>query len=166
MQLRQHILQFVRNGQPDSRRVLQKRYAFVGDVKEDDRRAKGRARTAEQISVNEMDKLRDILLAADMAVLVTPLYYFGVSAQLKTVIDRFYSFTTRLSEKKLKTALVVTAWDSNNWTMLSIRQYYETLCRYLNFQDQGMMLGTGCGTVSMTRNTEFPQLSYELGKSV
>ena len=113
-----------------------------------------------------MDKLRDILLAADMAVLVTPLYYFGVSAQLKTVIDRFYSFTTRLSEKKLKTALVVTAWDSNNWTMLSIRQYYETLCRYLNFQDQGMMLGTGCGTVSMTRNTEFPQLSYELGKSV
>ena len=31
------------------------------------------------------------MLEADLLVLVTPLYYFGMSAQLKTIVDRFYS---------------------------------------------------------------------------
>ena len=48
------------------------------------------------------------------------LYYFGVSAQLKAVIDRFYSFTGKLSAKKLKTAFIVTAWDANDWTMSAV----------------------------------------------
>ena len=30
------------------------------------------------------------LLDSDMIVLVTPLYYYGMSAQLKTVIDRMH----------------------------------------------------------------------------
>ena len=46
-----------------------------------------------------METVRGLLLQADMAVFVTPLYYFGVSAQLKAVIDRFYSFTGKLSAK-------------------------------------------------------------------
>lgn len=42
----------------------------------------------------------------------------------------------------------------------------ETLCRYLNLQDVGQILGTGCGTVSMTKGTGFPRQAYELGKSL
>lgn len=45
-------------------------------------------------------QIRDALLSADMAVFVTPVYYFGMSAQLKMVIDRFYSYTIKLSCKK------------------------------------------------------------------
>ncbi len=90
-------------------------------------------------------------METDMMVLVTPLYYFGMSAQLKTVIDRFYSFNGILMERNLKTALIVAAWDNQDWTMKDIKSHYETLCRYLNFQDQGQILGIGCGTVSMTR---------------
>ena len=37
-------------------------------------------------SSNLLADLRDKLLEADMAALVTPLYYFGMSAQLKMVI--------------------------------------------------------------------------------
>ena len=36
----------------------------------------------------------------------------------------------------------------------------------MNFPDQGMILATGCGTVSMTKSSAFPQKSYELGKSL
>ena len=36
----------------------------------------------------------------------------------------------------------------------------------MHFQDRGMILGTGCGTPDMTRNTVFPKRAYELGKSV
>ena len=106
------------------------------------------------------------LLTTDMIVFVTPLYYFGVSAQLKTVIDRFYNYTGKLSGRKVKTALIVAAWDSNEWTMESIQSYYQTLCRYMNFQDQGSILGVGCGAVSQTRGSRFPRLAYEFGKSL
>lgn len=75
------------------------------------------------------------ILQADMLVFVTPLYYIGMSTQLKTVIDRFYSFNRALTEKRVKTALIVAAWDSKEWTIKDIQSHYETLCRYLDFQD-------------------------------
>lgn len=34
------------------------------------------------------------------------------------------------------------------------------------FKDQGMILGTGCGSVSMTKRSGFPQKAYEFGKKV
>lgn len=35
------------------------------------------------------------LLASDMVVFATPVYYFGMSAQLKTVVDRFMRATAQ-----------------------------------------------------------------------
>ena len=115
---------------------------------------------------DDMQLLRDALLSADMAVFVTPVYYFGISAQLKTVIDRFYSYTLRLSGKHLKTALIAASWDSNEDVMPYIVQYYQKLCRYMNFTDCGMILGTGCGTPSMTRGSRHMGEAYRLGKSL
>lgn len=40
------------------------------------------------------------------------------------------------------------------------------LVRYLNLKDVGMVLGTGCGTVNMTRCSKFPQLAYEMGRTL
>ena len=118
------------------------------------------------VQKDDVEGIRRHLLAADMVVFVTPLYYYGMSAQLKTVIDRFYSFNGALSAKGLKTALIAAAWDSSDWAMRDLEAHYKTLCRYLNFRDQGMILGTGCGTVSMTRNSKFPRLARELGNSL
>lgn len=110
--------------------------------------------------------IRDALLSADMAVFVTPIYYFSVSAQLKMVIDRFYSYTMKLSGRHLKTALITAAWDSNDDVMPCTKSYYEKLCRYMNFSDQGMVLGTGCGSPAMTRSSRHMQDAYALGKSL
>lgn len=118
------------------------------------------------VQKDDMAALREKLLGADLAVFVTPLYYFGMSAQMKTVVDRFYSFTGQLSGKRLKTVLIATSWDSNDWTMKDLSAHYQILCRYMNFQDQGMILGTGCGTVSMTKQSPFPERAYQLGKSL
>ena len=115
---------------------------------------------------DDMAQLREEILRSDMVVFATPLYYFGMSAQLKTVIDRFYSFNGKLSAKGLKTALIAAAWDSKDWTMKDIKSHYETLCSYLNFKNQGMILGTGCGTVAMTKGTKYPKLAYEMGGSL
>ncbi len=118
------------------------------------------------VQKDDMAGLQEQLLDSDMAVFVTPLYYFGMSAQLKLAVDRFYNINGKLAAKGLKTALIVAAWDNEDWTMKDISAHYETLCRYLNFQDHGQILGGGCGTVSMTGGTAFPQKAYELGKSL
>ena len=115
---------------------------------------------------DDMAVIRDAILNSDMVVFATPLYYFGMSAQLKTVIDRFYSFNGALTSRRLKSALIAAAWNNDSWTMTDLTSHYQTLCRYLNFRDQGVILGTGCGTAAMTERTGYPQKAYELGKSL
>lgn len=41
-----------------------------------------------------------------------------------------------------------------------------TIVRYLNLKDQGMVLGKGCGTLSMTKNSGYPEKAYALGKKI
>ncbi len=110
--------------------------------------------------------IRDALLNSDMVVFVTPIYYFGMSAQLKMVIDRFYSYTTRLSGKGLKAALIAAAWDSGDDVMPYTAEHYKKLCRYMNFENVGMILGTGCGNPAMTKNSRYMEEAYQLGKSL
>jgi multimeric flavodoxin WrbA len=109
-------------------------------------------------------KLMPKMLEADMIVLATPLYYFGMSAQIKTVIDRFYSRTGSLHNKK--SILMATAWDSNNWTMEALVHHYETLVKYMQWKDCGKILAVGCGTRSMIERSDFPQQAYKLGASI
>ena len=93
------------------------------------------------------EKLIQKLVDCDMIVLVTPLYYFGFSAQLKTVIDRFYSRTGSIHKKK--SALLATAWNNDSWTMTALKAHYTRLCQYMEWQDQGQIYATGCGYRSL-----------------
>ena len=101
-----------------------------------------------------------------MIVFATPLYYYGMSAQLKTVIDRFCAYNSSITRKHMKSALLSVAWNSDNWTFDALESHYQTLVRYLDLEDQGMVLGRGCGSPSMTKRTHFPKMAYELGKRV
>lgn len=113
-----------------------------------------------------MDDIRYRILSADMLVFATPLYYYGLSAQLKTLIDRFCAFNFSLTSKHMKSALLSVAWNSDNWTFDALKIHYKTLVRYLGFQDRGMILGGGCGTPQMTKNSHYIREAYELGKNV
>ena len=66
----------------------------------------------------------------------------------------------------MKSALLAVAWNSGDWTFDALESHYQTLVRYLDLQDQGMVLGKGCGSLSMTRHSRYPKLAYELGKRV
>lgn len=115
---------------------------------------------------DDMEQIKTAILDADMLVFVTPLYYYGMSAQLKTLIDRFCAFNGSIQRKHMKSALLTVAWNSADWTFDALEAHYHTLVRYLNFQDQGMILGLGCGTVSMTGGSKYPQKAYEFGKAL
>ena len=82
------------------------------------------------------------------------------------MIDRFYSYTMKLSGKHLKAVLITAAWDDNEDVMPYCTSYYEKLCSYMNFENCGMVLGTGCGTPEMTKESVHMQKADQLGKSV
>lgn len=113
-----------------------------------------------------MEEIKRVILSSDMIVFVTPLYYYGMTAQLKTLIDRFCSFNSSLTGRRLKSALITVAWNSDNWTFDALEAHYKTLVRYLHFKDQGMVLGYGCGTVEMTKHSGFPEKAYQFGKNL
>ncbi len=113
-----------------------------------------------------MGAVRSSLLAADMVVLATPLYYYGMSAQLKTVVDRFCSFNASLTARHLKSALLAVAWNADDWTFEALAAHYRTLVRYLQMDDCGMVLGRGCGTPAMTRRSEAVKEAYGLGRGL
>ncbi len=113
---------------------------------------------------DEMDNIREEILSSDMLVFVTPLYYYGMSAQLKIIIDRFCSRNFSIQQKHMKSALLTVAYNADDWTFDALEAHYDTLVKYLNFEDIGRVLRYGCGTPSMTNYSKYPQESYELGR--
>ena len=115
---------------------------------------------------DDVELIRKKLLASDMVVFATPLYYYGMSAQLKTVVDRFCAYNSSLNSRHLKSALLTVAWNCDDWTFDALEAHYRTLVRYINFKDCGMVLGRGCGTPGMTKRSGYPQKAYQLGKDL
>ncbi len=111
-------------------------------------------------------KLMPQLLAADLVVFVTPLYYWGMSAQLKTVVDRFYASNAKLCGSGKKAILMATAYDAKDWTMSSLTHHYQTLMKYLGWEDIGTVLAVGCGSRPVIERSEFPEQAYQLGLKI
>ncbi len=118
------------------------------------------------VQKDDMEKIRGKLLDTDMVVFATPLYYYGMSAQLKTVVDRFCAFNSSLNNRHLKSALLTVAWNADDWTFDALSAHYRTLVRYINFEDMGMVLGYGCGTPAMTKRSGIPAQAYSLGRGL
>lgn len=118
------------------------------------------------VQKDDVDDIRARILAADMMVFVTPLYYYGMSAQLKTLVDRFCAFNSSIQRKHMKSAMIAAAWNADGWTFEALEAHYKTLVRYLNLKDMGAVWGKGCGTPSMTKRSRYVQQAYELGKNL
>ncbi|MGM9572520.1 MAG: flavodoxin family protein, partial [bacterium] len=109
-------------------------------------------------------RLMPQLLQSDIIVLITPLYYYGMSAQLKTVVDRFYSHLHSFDGKKA--LLMATAYNSAGWTFEALVDHYQSLADYMKWQDSGMVLGYGCGSRSAIERSDFPNQALKLGQSI
>ena len=118
------------------------------------------------VQKDDMETFQGQILRAEMLVFVTPLYYYGMSAQLKTLVDRFCAINSSITRKHMKSALLSAAWNADGWTFKALEAHYRTLVRYLDLDDQGTVLGKGCGTPSMTKHTRYPGEAYELGRSL
>lgn len=116
---------------------------------------------------DSMEKLFPHVINDDMIVFVTPLYYFGMTAQIKTVIDRFYAHNGAIMSHKKDCILIATAADRNDWTMQALVDHYETIVeKYMGWKNVGTILGTGCYVREDAVGSKFADEAYEMGKNL
>ncbi|MDO4576129.1 MAG: flavodoxin family protein [Planctomycetia bacterium] len=109
--------------------------------------------------------VRQHIVDADLVAFATPMYYFGISAQLKAVIDRFYSINGQIHVPK-KAVLMMTYADHSQRKESAIVTHYEVLLEYLGWTDVGQILVPGVWPVGAVNHTKFPAMAYQLGKSL
>lgn len=114
---------------------------------------------------DDFEFVRKHIVDADCVVFATPMYYFGVSAQLKAVIDRFYAINGQIHVKK-KAVLMMTYANSAASEAVPIESHYDVLLKYLGWSDAGQIIVPGVWPVGAVNNTKYPKLAYELGKSL
>ncbi|EHQ89255.1 flavodoxin family protein [Desulfosporosinus youngiae] len=112
---------------------------------------------------DDMTQIYPHILTADAVVLVTPLYYFGMTAQLKRVIDRFFAINPLLRKTPKRLYLIAACGDKDDWAMDALVIHYQTLCRYLNWQEGGKVLAIGAYTREDLKDSDYPKLARDLG---
>ena len=76
------------------------------------------------------------------------------------------NITVLMNSRHLKTALLTVAWNADDWTFDALAAHYKTIVRYINFEDERMVLGKGYGTTGMTAKSKYPKEGYEIGKNL
>lgn len=118
------------------------------------------------IQKDDMTDVRSKIMSSEVVVFVTPNYFCGMTAQLKTVIDRFYSFSSNLKTRGLRAVLITASADKADWTTDALRVQFDSMCRYLNMQDAGRVMAVGCGSAEAAHASRFMDEAYQLGKSL
>ena len=115
------------------------------------------------------DDMSDILqkiIEADVLVLATPVYFYSMSAQLKTVIDRTVARWTEIANKQLY-YIITSAEDERDTldgTITALRGFAKCIDGY---EEKGILYGRGVSAKGEVVN--FPDLmriAREMGESV
>lgn len=114
---------------------------------------------------DDFDELRDELIEADAIVFLSPIYYYGMTAQIKTVIDRFYAIDGQLHKNK-KTALMLAFADSTMESAQGAIASFYGMADYLEWEIVDVIAAGKCQTAEDILNTDFPKQAYELGKKI
>ena len=114
---------------------------------------------------DDMQELNSYLLDADVVVLVSPIYYYGINAQIKTVIDRFYANDALLHDNK-KAVLMLTMADSPMESADGAIASFKGMTNFLGWKIAGTVVGVNCMTLDMLKKTDYPDQAYKLGRTL
>ena len=114
---------------------------------------------------DDFEFIRNNIVDADAVVFASPMYYFGISAQIKAVIDRFYAINGQIHVPK-RAVLILTYADTSAKEAQPILSHYETLLNYLGWSDAGKIIASGVWTEGDVNHTQYPKQAYELGKNI
>ena len=115
---------------------------------------------------DDFEELRPHLVDADMVVFATPMYYFGFSSQLKTVIDRFYALNGQIKGAPKQAAFLMAYANTDSKEAEPMASHYHTLLRYLGWKDCGMVVSPGMWPAGAVNGTQYSRKAYELGRNL
>lgn len=111
---------------------------------------------------DDMRTVYDKLKCADVIVVASPVYFYGVSAQLKAIIDRLHT-PMRNDFKVKKLALILVGAAVMPELFDSIKIQYQLVLNFFKLEDAGMVLVRGAKDKGDVRNTDGLDEAYRLG---
>ena len=117
------------------------------------------------VQKDDMDEIRGKMLAADIIVLASPIYYYSMAAQLKLVIDRTYAFFMQLAGKRFYYIFSCAAPDES-YTKTMIASLDGFTCCVPDAKVAGIIQGVGTGEAGEVKTTKAMQDAYEMGKNI
>lgn len=112
------------------------------------------------IQKDDMREIYAFLKEAEMLVLASPIYYHGISGQLKCTIDRFYSCAYPAKPPKLVKAALILSSGAPNVYEGAIYSFKNDFAGYLGLQDMGIF--TFYGTIGESELGEMERFGATL----
>jgi multimeric flavodoxin WrbA len=115
-----------------------------------------------------MQVLYPKLKKADALVIASPVYWFNLSAQTKTFIDRW--FAVGVEERNIfrgkPLALLLSYGDTDPFGSGGVNalRSFQDMCRYLGAEVAGMLYGTAMEPGEIEKNKGLMKEAYAFGK--
>ena len=125
----------------------------------------GCGKTKACVKKDDMEEILEKLIAADVIILATPVYFYSMNAQMKTFIDRCLPRYQEIKDKVFY--YIITAADPQHSaadeTIAGLRGYLRCLP---GAQEKGIIYGTGTWDMNdVYRHPSFEK-AYETGKNI
>ena len=105
------------------------------------------------------------IAAADMILFTTPVYWWGMSAQMKQIIDKCYCRGMQLKEKKIG-VIVVGGSPTDNIQYELIRKQFECMASYLSWDVLFQKSYYANGKDELVKNVEAMEELENIGKEI
>ena len=106
------------------------------------------------VQKDDMQQIYNLLKEAEMLVLASPIYYHGISGQLKCVVDRFYSAAYPSKPPKLKkVAMILSSGDANMYDG-AMFSFQGDFLDYLGLENMGVYTAHGAENSSREKLAE------------
>ena len=116
----------------------------------------------ECIQKDDMQEVYALLKNAEMLVIASPIYYHGISGQLKCAIDRFYSAAYPIKPHRLKkVAMILSSGDANMYDG-ALFSFKGDFLDYLGLENMGVFTAHGCENGSSAKLNELKQFGLSL----
>lgn len=117
------------------------------------------------VQQDDMAGMLEKILAADVIVMATPVYFYTMNAQMKTLIDRTVARYTAISNKEFY--FIVAAADSSKQAMERTLEGFRGFTSCLSgAHEKGVVYGTGAWKVGDINGSKAMQEAYAMGKNV
>ena len=86
------------------------------------------------IFADDSPEINEAVEAADAIIFATPVYWWGVTAQLKLIIDKFYARATKLGSGKKIGTVVIGGAELDDPEYEIIQKQFECIAEYLGWE--------------------------------